>query len=372
MGPANKIAMGDELPKQPVVTPANVDDDPKQVPEKFTALHPDLIQLLARSRSHLGVFTADPRRPFWKAMEAMSIADLHTLVQVQKGTMGAGLWSSIKALDQIYTYGTSWGIHFIGSPGAIVMNGAWGRDHPQLVVASQHPGGENFTWYRQNTGAGNPGLHLGVGNGGEHHDVHWDPTNPMERVGTGQLEWTSGPMGMPFPYRNPKGDAVYAVGETLAHMAEVGGVSGPSKNADMTKAYLDGYFLDETRKHATNYINMENNPATKARTSNLGRSENCVAKVQAQIDRINDITAQMRGLAMQDDKQAKAELNKVSMRILPTRAGIISTMVTLFQHMKAEAPGVAANGYDSQAGWANNTFGAYDTCSKLTAGRQKF
>lgn len=373
-GNGQKAVMGDAIEKIPVAhgnKEPEEKDDPNKVPKEFAKLPKELIAVLFASRTHLKALRDPAGVKFWDAMQAMSVADLHTLVQVHKGTMAAGLWPLIKVIDVIYTYSTSWGVHFLGSPSALVKNGQWGRDNPQWLVASQHPDGEKFEWYRQNTGAGNPGLHMGLDKGAGHHDVHWDPTNPMERVGTGEIEFKYNPIGLPLPVRHAKGDAVYDTAEGLKHMAEVGGITGESKNADATKDFLGGYFLDETRKHARNYVGFESDPATQAHTTNTARSMACVANVNSQIAVAEGITTQMRQLAMTDDKEAAPLREALKLRIQQTRNRLIDRMVELFQHMKGETPNVDAKGYDTHAGWKTDTFSAYDTCKALAEARQK-
>jgi hypothetical protein len=368
----------DDVSNKPA-TASDPKDDPNEVPPQFKALPPEVIQLLHRSRGRLKngknlLFT--PGVPFWDIVtNDLGMHHLHTLMQIYKGTAKAGLWPMISAIDEIYTYPSSWGIHFVstGNPAALVKNGDWGRDNPQYLVGREHTNGHQYEWYRQNTGAGNAGLHLGVDKGAGDHDVHWDPTNPMERVGEGKVEVVVNPLvligGPPVQIvQHAKGDAVYSPTAVAKHFAEIKGTAG-SKNAEPTQAFIRGWALDESRKHARNYVNHER--GARANTDHIGRSEKVVADVEAVIKLIEPLAQQMRQLAMQEDAATENARPVLLARIESVRAQLIKALAALFQHMKAEAPAVDAKGYDTEAGWADNTHAAYDTSLALVQGRAK-
>lgn len=347
------------------------DDDPNQVPPEYAALHPEVIQLLARSRTTMGVFTGEHKsRTFWEGVRAISTPDLHTLVQIQRGAMSAGLWPLISQLHHIYTYGTSWGIGFQsrGDPRGLTTNGQWGWDHPQFVVASQH-GGSKHEWFRQNTGAGNPGLHLGIDIGEGHHNVHWDPTNPMERVGTGMPELAPGPFS-PIPVTlHPKGWAVYSIAQTAEHIAEIKGLKPPSHNTDATKGFLAVGDLDDARNQAMPYIEMED--GAKPKTKDRARAAAAVARARAAVDAIPPLTKPARALAMQADQTSQPELARLAPQIAAAKHELVAALAVLFAHMKAEAPGTDAKGFDTVEGWAHGIWQAYPTAVALIDARKR-
>lgn len=337
------------------------DNDPRQVPADFAALPVPIIQLLARSRERMSVFAGkNEDRTFWESMRAISPANLHTLMEIYRGTLSAGLWSMIGQLDHIYTYGTSWGIGFVASsdPRALTRNGQWGFDHPQSVVASEH-GGSAHEWYRQATGAGNPGLHLGLDIGAGYHNVHIDPTNPMARVSDGNPGDTT---------YVPKGWAIYSLPETAAHVLEIHDLTDPSKNAEANRQFLAVSFLDDARSQAGAYADLEANAADYTR--DRGRSAATVAKVRTMIAAIAPVVAASHALAMQEDKTSEPERVKVAARVVAVRHDLSVALAELFQHMRKEADGLDAAGYDQVIGWSSGFWQAWPTAEKLLAARK--
>lgn len=337
------------------------DNDPRQVPADFAALPVPIIQLLARSRERMSVFAGkNADRTFWESMRAISPANLHTLVQIYLGTVSAGLWPMIGQLDHIYTFGTSWGIGFVAAsdPRALTRNGQWGFDHPQSVVASQH-GGSAHEWFRQATGAGNPGLHLGLDVGAGYHNVHIDPTNPMARVSDGDPSDTT---------YVPKGWAIYSLSETAAHVLEIHDLTDPSKNADANRQFLAVSLLDDARSQAGAYADLEANAVDL--THDRGRSTAAVAKVRTMIAAIPPVVAASQALAMQDDKASEPERVKVAARVVAVRHDLSIALAELFQHMRKEADGLDAAGFDHVIGWSSGFWQAWPTAEKLLAARK--
>lgn len=338
------------------------DNDPRQVPADFAALPVPLIQLIARSRERMSVFTGkNAARTFWEGVRALSPANLHTLVQIYRSTVSAGLWPMIGELDYIYTFGTSWGIGFIGSsdPRALTRNGQWGFDHPQSLVASKH-GGSAHEWFRQDTGAGNPGLHLGLDVGAGYHNVHIDPTNPMDRVSDGKPDQ--------YPTYIPKGWAIYSLGDAAEHMLEVTDLIGPSKNTDVNRQFLAVSALDDARGHAAPYADLEANALESTR--DRARSTAAVAKVRTMLAAIPPVVDAAHALAMQDDKTSAPEMAKISARVVAIRHDLAVALAELFQHMRTEAGGEDAHGYDHVIGWASGFWQAWPTAEKLLAARK--
>lgn len=358
----------------PVTAPDPALDNPEKVPPEYQSLaDKGIIALLARSRGP-GRYMHDPAKPFWENVRAISPGQMHTLVQIHRGTIGAGLWAMMHELVSVYTYSTSWGVEFVaaGSPAALTTNGQWGWDHPQQLVASQHPGGEKFEWYRQNTGAGNPGLHLGVGRGGNEHNVHWDPTNPMERVGTGVPELAAVPFS-PLPVTiNPKGWAVYSVTAALEHMAEIKGITKPSENANATKTYVAMQRLESNIQHVLGYTAVER--GALAKTKDAGRANAAVTRLEALVDEIRTVGAPLQTLAMQDDNAAKGQLDTIRTTAARIETDLNAALANLFAHAKAETPAGDVAGYDSAAKWKaldGHLYHPRPTFDALVAGRKQ-
>jgi hypothetical protein len=347
-------------------TALDPDDDPSKIPPEFTGVHDDVIRLLLRSRARLDFFKKNPGLKFWQVVRLIPTADLHTLVQIQKGAAGAGLWPMITELHEIYTYPTSWGVGFTSSsdPRSLTTNGDWGMDHPQIVVRSQHRNTKH-EWFRQNTGAGNPGLHLGIDDGQGYHNVHWDPTNPMAFVGSGSPELVSKPY--PHVEYHPKGWAVYQPDALVGHVGEIWGASAPSKAADATNGFLAVTAIDSARDQATYFINLED--GATPRTKDHARQAKALARMRAATSAITTLTSPARALAMQDDATSKPALDAINAKIPAARTDLVDALVELFQHMKAEAPRVDAHGYDATAGWTGEIWRANDTCKALVDGR---
>ena len=338
----------------PATAPDPALDDPSKVPPEYQSLaDKGIIALLARSRGPGRYMHSEKKVPFWDDVRSISAGQLHTLVQIQRGTVSPGLWPMIDELVSVYTYSTSWGIEFVakGDPRALTTNGQWGWDHPQMLVASQHPGGEKFEWFRQNTGAGNPGLHLGVGRSGNEHNVHWDPTNPMESVGTGKVELDTPPLfGPPIPLKwAPKGWAVYSPAAAIEHMAEIKGVIKPTDNANATKTYVEVQRLESNVEHIAGYASAEEGARTK--TNDVARSTKATTRLRELVAEIKAAGAPLKSLALQDDAAVKPQLEAIRATAARIEQDLFATLASLFAHAKAEAPGGDAHGYDAAAKW---------------------
>lgn len=343
-----KSTLVDALPPQSGAP--DPDNDPNHPPPDYGALDPDLIQLLARSRATWWIFRDTPERKFWDSVRAIPAADLHTLVQITKGAKGAGLWPLIKELNNVYTNPTSWGIHFQASDSLLPLatNGQWGKDFPQLAVRREHQNTQH-EWYRQDTGAGNPGLHLGIDIGEKHSNVHWDPTNPVERVSKGEVVLLPPISPLPpIPLPIPKGQAIYSPKHLAEHFLEIKGVTAPGHNADSNQAFLKVTLAAEAARKAKNYMGLEEAaPDIRDRA----RSTAAIHRVREAIAAITAIDEAAKSQAMQDDdKAATAELTA---KIELAQTALWKALAEFFQYLHAEVPGYPPElaGYDNEADW---------------------
>jgi hypothetical protein len=334
------------------------EDDINQVPPEYKALDKEVIALLDRSRLTMSMFAG---MKFWPAMKMLGVANLHTLVQIHRQATSAGLWHVIHQLKQIYTYGTSWGIYYLsnGDPGSLMDHAHWGKDAPQKTTADEHPGGEKYTWYRQNTGIGNPGLHMGVGKGGNEHDLHVDGNNPMKAVSKGEMAM------LPYPMWKEPGEAIYGVG-AITHAAEIK-AGFESENAAATRSFLAASDLDESRKHAQGYLDRER--AVRAFTRNKSKSDQVIGWIEDVNARIVRYVADARALAMGSDDDPRRQ--GLDVNVKHTKKELLVLLTSLFVHMKSETPEVDAKGYDQRATWDKNTWEAYDTSVKMVEARKQ-
>ncbi len=334
------------------------EDDHTQVPAEYKALNADIINLLDRSRLTMGLFKG---QKFWPAMRELGVANLHTLVQIHKHAKPAGVWSVINQLKSIYTYGTSWGVYYMSSdnPAGLMDHTHWGKDAPQKTTADEHPNGDKYTWYRQNTGIGHPGLHMGVGKSGAEHDLHVDGNNPMKAVSKG--EWAM----LPTPMYKEPGEAIYGAG-AIVHAAEIK-AGFESENAAGTRSFLGASDLEESRKHAQGYIDRERE--VQPYTKDLQRSEQCIGWIVAVNARITTYLTEARQLAMGDDSDPRRQ--GLDVNVKHTKRELLVLLTSLFAHMKSETPEVDVKGFDQRDTWDAGTWQAYDTSVKLVEARKK-
>lgn len=330
---------------------ADPDNDPSRPPPDYQALDPDLIQLLDRSRATFWVFSSEPGRKFWDSVRSIPVADLHTLVQITKGAKAAGLWPLIKELTSFYTFPTSWGIEFHASGSLLpfATNGQWGKDFPQIMVRREHFNTQH-EWYRQDTGAGNPGLHLGIDVGAGHHNVHWDPTNPVDHVSKGEvvLGPPMGPLNIPIPIPIPKGQAVYNPKELFEHVLEIKGLAEPGHNADSNQAFLTVTLAAKAAEKSKFFAGLEEAaPDIRDRA----RSNAALQQVRDAAAAVLAIDAAAKPEAMKDDDPAVSADLKA--KIAPAQAALWKALAGFFQYLHAEVPGYPPElaGYDSETDW---------------------
>jgi hypothetical protein len=294
-------------------------------------------------------------------MRDLGVADLHTLVQIHNHAKPTGVWNVIHQLKKIYTSGTSWGVYFMASadPAGLMDHEHWGKDTPQKTTADAHLNGQNYTWYRQNSGIGNPGLHMGVGKSGADHDLHVDGNNPMKTVSKG--EWVMEPTPT---YREP-GEAIYGAG-ALVHGLEIkAGLK--TEHAAANRSFLGAGDLEESRKHAQRYIDRER--GVQPYTKDLQRSQQCIGWIEEVNARITTYTTEARQLAMGNDDDPRRQ--DLDVNVKHTKRELLVLLTSLFQHMKSETPEVDVDGYDQRDTWDVDVWHAEGPSQRLAEARKK-
>ena len=227
-------------------------NDPDVVPPEYAKMDPDCRRLLAEAyRKDTFPAFADKKVPYWDLVDQqLSARQLQAFTQTIAGARRAGILPQISGLSDIYNHGSSWGIHFTAPASAPT---GWGKDYdprhpkdPQGAVRKEHGKTDRHVWYRQPSGPGNPGMHLGTQEEGEKEsNLHWDPSNPMDHVSEG-TEGKNNPLiaGMPNPFKDhapildalvPKGCAVYNPMALATHANDIGWID---KNAPWLKQYI--------------------------------------------------------------------------------------------------------------------------------------
>jgi len=275
-------------------------NDPAVRPPEYAAMDPDCVRLLASSRASLEGFAGKPA-PFWDLVDLqLSAAQLHSLTQTVNGARHAGLLSQINTLKKIYNFGSSWGIEFVELIGAPASG--WGKDYPQNQVRAEH-GNTAHDWYRQDSGAGNPGMHLGVNAGAGYTNLHWDPSNPMDHISEG-TEGKNNPLlaMMPNPFKDtapvedavvPKGCAVYNPKALLTHADDIGWIG---KHAPFLKRFVPAHaHADGPNSSTEPFVSLSaaRDPADQAR--NLANGE--LGRRSQMVDQIRGVTAAGRVVA---------------------------------------------------------------------------
>lgn len=333
--------------------------DRPPTPPEYAALDPDLIEKLWRSRKVHWAIKGKPDEDFWKGVAAIGTADLHTHVQVTRGAKALGLWDSIEHIIGGYTFTGSNGIKFTASGTPPMPAGQWGKDL-QEFVAKEHQDGEKYTWFRHNSGAGNPGMHMGLDNGAGHLDLHWDPTNPMQAVGTGGLQIIDSDVGGPVPVVMPKGQAIYSPAALAQHAIDIGKAGktvqkiAGKKNA--SEQMLDMALFagrDDVPNLARKYAQLEDSDTHVKDRSGLTPTLNDIRRFAGILDAIS---AANRALAMQDDAHAIDEMYK---KFETARDELFKALAALVKHLRSEVSNPPdVYGYDTPAGWENRKDGS--------------
>ena len=363
---------------------------PWPAPPEFAALAADttLVDLLYRSQDPNHLLAGDPREPFWDRMKKLSAAQLRTLVHTIGGARNAGVFPKISKLKAVYTYGSSWGIEFYSTDNVVGITAkGWGKDWPQDVVRAEH-GGTAHDWYRQDSGAGHAGMHLGVDAGAGFHNIHWDPTNPMERVSDGKIQGSPYVAKMPtLMDLIPAGMAIYSARETLEHALEIGAIKG--KKAEMLKKLGFGKprtpeitsepFLSITivyNEHVrpmNEYADRE--AARVADVKDTGRSAAAIARMHAAAKDFEKFYETTKPIAMKDHGADKAPVDEVTKRFEAQKHAMFGAFASYFAHLEQELTAVPdkGKGLAAEAAWAvQMPWGkVWDTFAALAEARVK-
>ncbi len=336
-------------------------------PPEFAAMDADLVEKLWSSRVKLSferaAFKDKPDDQFWDAVRGIGAADLHTLSVVCVGAKGVGVWPHVQTITGWYTYGSSYAIEFLGDPHTVTGSGAWGKDFPQKLVQDEH----NHTkheWYRHNSGAGSPGMHLGIDVGAAYNNIHWDPTNPMDHVGDGMPHVSIVP-GVPFPVPSfePKGQAIYSPGALAAHAAEIGffgeGAKGLVKKPESpTEKFLHISSAKDSADKTNQYADME---ASAPDRTDMARSAAIVADIRRTAAAVLALHKTAQSAALLPDAGASAQLDDLVKQIEPARTALWAPLAALITFMKLEAAVEGTSAFDTEAQWAAaETWKAYD------------
>lgn len=352
--PGKATLVGNTLDQDPPHTPGVR----PPTPPEFAALDPVVVNKLWESRGELRFFKGKPEEKFWEHVRAIGPADLHTIVVVSKAAIAANLWPHMRILNGCYTNGSSYGLEFVGGNPVSVTASGWGKDFPQLVVQNEH-GGTKHEWYRQDTGPGMPGLHLGINVGAGYDNVHIDPTNPMKAVGDGKLHMVPAPPGsrLPFvPVLVPKGQAIYDAGALVGHAAEIGffgdGVKAKFKTTQSpTEKYLRMGVLADGNKIATEITDLEAGKVSRMRDQI--RWDGLLGVLRAETGKIKSAHTLSLGLAMEDDTASAPALDAALTSAEIAAKNLWSALATLVRNLKAEAPGHSGDlqGFDHAEAW---------------------
>lgn len=330
------------------------ENDKNQRPPRYLTLDIDIVDLLAKSKASFlsKLEGATPTTPFWKLVDLVSGPTMQTLVQVHKAASTAGVWGLIGPLEDVYTFGTSWGLEYqpATDAGGILTGGAWGKDFPQGPVQDEHGAhGKDYIWYRQNTGPGAAGLHMGVGNG-KKNNLHIDPTNPMDHVSTG-IEM--GPMGIPIYI--PSGCAVYSPAALAAHLKDIWNIGDPVEHEATPQPFLSISQLDYCAKVGCEIADLEQ--TAKVKPENVGRRDAACAQIKAARAPITALQPKSRALAMQDTGKNKAAVNALKTEFLAARHQLFDGLAKLFAHVTTDVEGIMPNNrkLQKEADWDERT-----------------
>jgi hypothetical protein len=340
-------------------------------PPEFAGMDHDLLEKLWSSRATLATrrdaFRGKSDDQFWDAIREIGAADLHTLQVVARGAKSVGVWPTLQTIVGWYTYGSSYAIEFLGTPASVTGSGAWGKDAPQSLVRAEHRNSAH-EWYRNNSGPGNPGMHLGLDVGAGYHNIHWDPTNPMDHVGDGGLHL--GLLGLSY---EPRGIAIYSVGSLISHAAEIGkfGETAQSllaKPNTPTEKFLRISSGKESADKANAYADMETRAAGK---TDVARSGVVCAEVRRTAAAILAIHTTAQSLAMTEDAAAESSLDALLVSLDTARTALWRALAAFIVYLKSEAGETGDIPYDTETEWANNaTWRAYDTIVDLHRRRE--
>jgi hypothetical protein len=348
-------------------------------PPEIAAMDADLVDKLWSSRTAIAakrpeLFKDKTDDQFWEAMQLIGAADLHTLQVVTRGAKAVGVWPHVETIVNWYTYASSYAIEFLGDPAGITGGGDWGKDYPQSMVRREH-GNTAHDWYRNDSGAGNPGMHLGVDAGAGFQNVHWDPTNPMDHVGDGIPHLGLVP-GLPFPVPTfePKGQAIYSPMALVAHAAEIGkfgeGIRNLLKkpNTPTEKFLTIAYGKDQADK-AKEFGTLEEKAPDK---SDRGRSDAVVAEIRRAASAVLDVHAAAQPLALVDDATAQPQLDDLVAKLNAAAGALYDALAALIVFLKDEAGVTGDYPFDTAAKWAADAvWQGYDTIVGLQKQRSE-
>lgn len=345
-------------------------NDPAVRPPEYAAMDPDCVRLLAASRDTLEGFAGKPN-PFWDLVDnQLNARQLHALTQTVNGARHAGLLPQIKTLKVIYNYGSSWGIELNEQLGA--PSSGWGKDYPQDKVRAEH-GNTAHDWYRQNSGAGNPGMHLGVNAGAGYTNLHWDPSNPMDHVSEG-TDGKNNPLlaMMPNPFKPsapvedalvPKGSAVYNPKALLTHADDIGWID---KHAPFLKRFVpahghvDGpnastepfFSLSGAREPAGQARNLANGElGRRGQMVNQPRGVGTASHVSVAANAVDALEKSSRPLALEERTPAnEAGRIKLANDLAAALKELYETLVGFFHHLHQEV-GSTSTEYETVDEW---------------------
>ncbi|MEO7735830.1 MAG: hypothetical protein ABIY55_33050 [Kofleriaceae bacterium] len=345
-------------------------NDPAVRPPEYAAMDADCVRLLAASRATLEGFAGKPD-PFWDLVDKeLNARQLHALTQTVNGARHAGLLSQIQTLKAINNYGSSWGLEFaeqIGAPAS-----GWGKDYPQDKVRAEH-GNTAHEWYRQNSGAGNPGMHLGVNAGAGYTNLHWDPSNPMDHISEG-TEGKNNPLlaMMPNPFKPtapvedaliPKGCAVYNPKALLTHADDIGWID---KHAPFLKRFVPAHAAGNGPNSSTEpffSLSGAREPASQARglaNGELGRRGQMVNQprgvgtathVSVAANAIDALEKSSRSLALEERTPANEPARiKLAGDLAAALKELYEALVGFFHHLHQEV-GSSSTEYETVDEW---------------------
>ncbi|MBA3397503.1 MAG: hypothetical protein H0T89_33070 [Deltaproteobacteria bacterium] len=354
----NKLTGGNQAPGKATLTgsmEASLGRPP--TPAKYASLDHDLVEKLWLSRQVLfGTLARQGRlsgvadlgdEKFWDTMDGLGTQELHTLVQVVRGAKGLGLWDAVQTISDVYTHPGSFGIKFLAAGKPALAEGRWGRDI-QSFVAKEHPGGEQYEWFRSNTGAGAPGMHVGLSKADGDHDLHWDPTNPMMGVGSGTLQIVEG-----IPTVIPKGQAIYSPAALILHLGDIGKAGKGVQKVMATKSdkFLSAHQFREVPGVALKYAGLEEAKLDVA--ADRGRAARVIADIRTAAAAVDTIYPRLRVLAMEDDTTPDSQFHDVYGEFERSRSRLWEALAALIRHLRDEVPGHTTDlgGYEIAKTW---------------------
>lgn len=338
-------------------------DDPKVRPPEYAAMDADCVRLLDEGRATFKDFAGKPD-PFWDLVDKhLNAGQLQSFTQTIVGARAAGLLPQITGLVDIYNHGSSWGIHF---KGAAKAPGGWGKDYdptspfdPQKRVRAEH-GNTKHVWYRQPSGAGNAGMHIGTQEEGEGEtNLHWDPSNPMDHVSQG-TDGKNNPLlsMMPNPFQDsapvedaliPKGCAVYNLKALITHADDIGWID---KNAPFLKRFVPAHTANGGKNSSTEPFHSITQMAKRAgwgkkfATWELDRKAEMVDQRRG-VDRSNALMSASTALEAHEVTSRSLAVQERTPATEPGRIALANKLATLlddfynattafFQHLHAE------------------------------------